>query len=57
MWKGIMDAFDLVAFQLQWSIGDDRKVRIGTDPWIGSLEVILWCNIWLLEGGRLILLK
>jgi hypothetical protein len=35
IWKAIINSFHIIGDWLIWKIGDDSKVLIGKDPWIG----------------------
>jgi hypothetical protein len=35
VWKDLVEAFPLVGDWVVWKIGDEKKFRVGEDPWLG----------------------
>ena len=33
VWKVVVCPYDIIGGVLAWRVGNDRKVRIGSDPW------------------------
>ena len=33
VWKVVIHPYDLIGGGLAWRVGNERKVRIGSDPW------------------------
>ena len=38
IWKSLCKAFPLISEGMVWKIGDDTKVIIRVDPWLGSAQ-------------------
>jgi hypothetical protein len=36
VWKALVDSFPLIGNWLVWKIGNEKRIRIGEDPWEGS---------------------
>ena len=36
IWKAVVKSFDVIESNLAWNVGNDRKLRVGEDPWVGS---------------------
>ena len=44
IWKAIVLSFPLVGMLLVWGVVNGENVWVGSDPWVGSGDSLIWSN-------------
>ena len=37
-WKAVVKSLDVIKASLAWHVRNGRKLRVGEDPWVGSIQ-------------------